>query len=69
MANALRVLIIEDSEDDAFLLLRELKKGGYEVEYERVETSEAMMEAIVGSSWDIAISDYVLPRFSGLEAL
>lgn len=69
MANALRVLIIEDSEDDAFLLLRELRKGGYEVEYERVETSEAMMEAIVGSSWDIAISDYVLPRFSGLEAL
>ena len=69
MAIPLRVLIIEDSEDDALLVLRELRKGGYEPEYERVETAGAMMEAIAVRSWDIALSDYVLPRFSGLEAL
>lgn len=69
MATPLRVLIIEDSEDDALLLLRELGKGGYEPESERVETAEAMLEAIAVRSWDIALSDYVLPRFSGMEAL
>lgn len=69
MSLPLRVLIIEDSEDDALLLLRELRKGGYEPECERVETAEAMMEAIAERSWDIALSDYVLPRFSGMEAL
>jgi len=69
MFASLRVLIIEDSEDDALLVLRELRKGGYEPECERVETAEAMMEAIAVRSWDIALSDYVLPRFSGMEAL
>ena len=69
MATPLRVLIIEDSEDDALLVLRELRKGGYEPQFERVETAEAMMEAIAVRSWDIALSDYVLPRFSGMEAL
>ncbi|MBT1076955.1 SpoIIE family protein phosphatase [Geobacter grbiciae] len=69
MATPLRVLIIEDSEDDALLILLELRKGGYEPEYVRVETPEAMMEAIAGRQWDIALSDYVLPRFSGIDAL
>ena len=41
----LRVLIVEDSEDDALLILRELKHGGYEPEYGRVETSETMKKA------------------------
>ena len=66
---SLRVLIVEDSENDALLLLRELKKGGYEPEYERVETPEAMEQALDASEWDVVISDYRLPRFGALEAL
>ncbi|HZY56299.1 MAG TPA: PAS domain S-box protein, partial [Rubrobacteraceae bacterium] len=51
------------------LVLRELKRGGYEPKYERVETPEAMKEALTNSEWDVVISDYHLPRFGGLEAL
>ena len=60
---------MEDSENDALLLLRELKKGGYEPDYERVQTPEAMEKALSGSSWDLVVSDYRLPRFGAPEAL
>jgi PAS domain S-box-containing protein len=66
---SLRVLIVEDSENDALLLLRELKKGGYEPEYVRVETPKAMEQALDASEWDVVISDYRMPRFGALEAL
>jgi len=69
MATPLRLLIVEDSEDDARLLIRELTKHGYELQYERLETPEAMHEALITKKWDVVISDYVMPRFSGLEAL
>ncbi|MHB0911877.1 MAG: PAS domain-containing protein [Armatimonadota bacterium] len=70
MANIpLRVLIIEDSENDTLLLVRELKRGGYEPAYERVDTPEAMSAALDRQPWDIIISDYVMPSFSGLDAL
>ena len=65
----LRVLIVEDSEDDALLLLRELRRGGYEPEYERVDTPEAMEKALAGSEWDVIFSDYRMPRFGAPEAL
>ena len=67
---ALRVLIVEDSEDDALLLLRELRRGGYDpIIHERVETPEAMEEALATSEWDVIVSDYRMPRFSAPEAL
>jgi signal transduction histidine kinase len=69
MTTPLRVLLIEDSEDDAMLLLRELRKGGYEPASERVETPESMTASLKKNHWDVVISDYVLPRFSGLAAL
>jgi phosphoserine phosphatase RsbU/P len=69
MSKPLRVLIVEDSEDDAVLLLRELRRGGYELACERVETSDAMRAALEKQEWDIVISDYILPKFSGLAAL
>jgi PAS domain S-box-containing protein len=69
MSKLLKILLIEDSEDDALLLLRELKRGGYEPLCERVETPEAMGEALGNREWEIVISDYVLPSFSGLDAL
>ena len=60
---------MEDSKNDALLLIRELKMGGYEPEYERVETPEAMEKALAASGWDVVVSDYRLPRFGAPEAL
>ena len=69
MPKELRVLIVEDSENDVELLLRELRKGGYATEYTRVDTEETMRAALMGGSWDIIISDYSMPHFDGISAL
>lgn len=63
------MLIVEDSENDALLLMRELKRCGYEPDYERVETPEAMEKALAAPGWDVVVSDYRLPRFGAPEAL
>lgn len=65
----LRLLNIEDSEDDSLLLRRHLTRSGYELTFERVDTPEAMENALDRTTWDIAISDYVMPKFSALAAL
>jgi PAS domain S-box-containing protein len=65
----LRALIIEDNEDDAMLVIRVLQKGGFDPTYERVETAEAMRSAIGRGTWDIILSDYSMPHFSGAAAL
>ncbi len=69
MKKPLRVLIIEDSEDDAVLLLNELRHGGYNPIYERVQTPEAMMTELKGKEWDVVLSDYSMPPFNGMDAL
>ncbi|HWP85069.1 MAG TPA: response regulator [Terriglobia bacterium] len=69
MAKPLRLLLVEDSESDALLLLHELRRGGYEVVHERVDTAEEMSAALEKACWDIIISDYSMPHFSGLAAL
>lgn len=69
MGIPLKILIIEDSEDDVVLLLRELKLGGYEPLHTRVETVEDMEAAMAERQWDVIISDFVMPQFSGLAAL
>ncbi|MDB6112844.1 MAG: putative sensor protein [Pedosphaera sp.] len=69
MNQALRVLVIEDSENDAELMLRELRRGGYETRSQRVDSADAMCAALAEHEWDLIISDYVMPGFSGLEAL
>jgi PAS domain S-box-containing protein len=69
MERPLRVLIVEDSEDDALLIVRTLKKGGFDPVHERVETAEGMLSALSGGSWDVVLCDYKMPRFSGLRAL
>jgi DNA-binding NtrC family response regulator len=69
MNKQLRILLVEDSEDDATLLVRALKKGGVKPVVERVETEDAMKKALAKQSWDVIIADYVLPRFSGLDAV
>jgi len=65
----LKILVVEDSEDDVVLLLRELKLGGYKPIYKRVETAEDMHAAIAEGKWDVVVSDFIMPQFSGLEAL
>ncbi len=69
MGRPLRVLIVEDSEDDALLLARELGSRGYEPIVERVETADDMRAALNRRSWDIVVSDYSMPSFSGPAAL
>jgi PAS domain S-box-containing protein len=69
MATPLRLLIIEDNERDAALLLRELRRGGYEPIHERVETPEALSAAMDRGPWDLAVSDFAMPRFNALDAL
>jgi signal transduction histidine kinase len=64
-----RVLIVEDSEDDVLLLVWELKRGGYNLYYEAVDTRTGMEAALRSGPWDIVISDYSMPDFGGLEAL
>lgn len=65
----LRTLIVEDSENDAELLVRTLRRGGYEPAYQRVDTAQAMQAALQQSAWDVVISDYSMPSFSGIAAL
>ena len=69
MGIPLRALIVEDSEDDTLLLVRELQHGGYDVAFERVETAGAMTEALDNREWNIVLADYTMPHFSGTDAL
>jgi PAS domain S-box-containing protein len=68
MGDSLRVLIVEDSEDDALLCLRELRRGGFDIASERVETAESMKAALERAPWDLVLSDYTMPRFSAPDA-
>jgi signal transduction histidine kinase len=65
----LRVLLVEDSDDDAALITHELRRGGYVPVCLRVETEEAFRSALSVREWDIIVSDYSLPYYSGLRAL
>ncbi|MFW5799986.1 MAG: histidine kinase dimerization/phosphoacceptor domain -containing protein, partial [Spirochaetota bacterium] len=69
MKKHLKLLIIEDSENDAILLLRELRKGGYDIEHKRVEVPSDMKKSLDEESWDAIISDYYMPNFTALDAL
>src|SRR5258706_16159712 len=69
MSNPVTVLVVEDSEDDAALTVRQLQRGGFEVRFERVDTARAVEEALSRQSWDAVISDYWMPQFTGLDAL
>lgn len=65
----LRLLNIEDSEDDSLLLRHHLTRAGYELEWQRIDTPEALNRALSETTWDFVISDYVMPKFSALAAL
>jgi two-component system cell cycle sensor histidine kinase/response regulator CckA len=65
----LRVLTIEASEPDSFLLRRYLERAGYEIVMHRAATAEAMRAALREQRWDVILADYSLPQFGSLQAL
>ena len=69
MKNPIRVLIIEDDQNDAKLEIEELRRGGYDILFEQIENRKALIEALKIKTWDFIISDYSMPQFNGLEAL
>ncbi|MGH7443255.1 MAG: sensor histidine kinase, partial [Longimicrobiales bacterium] len=69
MGVPLRVLFIEDVEDDYLLVLRELQRGGFEVDSQLVELPEEIEAALRSGPWDIVLSDYSLPRLDAMAAL
>jgi diguanylate cyclase (GGDEF)-like protein/PAS domain S-box-containing protein len=66
---SLRVLMIEDSEDDELLVIRTLKKGGYNPVCERVSSAAAMKKALQAKQWDIILCDYMMPGFNAPSAI
>jgi signal transduction histidine kinase len=69
MKNTLHVLIVEDSENDAELVRRQLTVAGYEVVMRRVETEEDLRAALTEATWQLVVCDYRLPRLNALRAL
>lgn len=69
MARKINLLQVEDSDADAALVLRELKRAKFESQITRVETEPQMLAALDSGTWDVILSDYALPQFSGAAAL
>src|SRR5437870_3505705 len=69
MSQLIRVLLVEDSDDDAQLLLRVVRRAEYEVNYQRVDNADELKGALKQQNWDLVVSDYVMPGFNGLDAL
>jgi PAS domain S-box-containing protein len=69
MSTLIHILLVEDSEDDALLIVRHIQQAGYEVIADRVIDSRTMSESLQQKSWDLVIADYRLPNFNGLAAL
>jgi PAS domain S-box-containing protein len=69
MTASLRALIIDDSADDVDLLIRDLRREGYDVSVERTDTEAGLKAALQDQSWDVVLCDFNMPRFSGLDAL
>jgi signal transduction histidine kinase len=65
----LRLLLIQDSEEDATIVLRELKRGGYAIDFDRVDKPEELRATLAAHPWDLVISDFAMPEFSGADAL
>jgi signal transduction histidine kinase len=69
VANPVKVLIVEDNEDDAALLFDTLRRGGLEATYRRVENAHSLAEALKEQQWNVVLTDCFLPQFSGADAI
>jgi PAS domain S-box-containing protein len=69
MKTPLHVLLVEDSESDAALVVQELQRCGFKLDFVRVDTETAMTAALADPLWQVVITDYSMPRFSGLSAI
>jgi len=69
MSTPLHLLLIEDNDDDAQLLLVKLRRAGYEPEFIRVDSEAGLRDALREDTWQIVVSDYAMPGFTGLKAL
>ena len=69
MTKSVRILLIEDSEDDAILLQRQLTKSNLEIEMKRICTCDEMIQALNENTWDAIICDYLMPEFSVTDAM
>ncbi len=67
--DTLRVLFVEDDENDMILEVSALERAGFVIEHERVEDETELRAALVGARWDVIVSDYMMPTFNGVEAL
>lgn len=68
METTLKCLLVEDSEEDAMLLLETLRQGGYNPVFERVQTEKDMRLALLEKQWEVIFCDYVMPQFSAPAA-
>jgi signal transduction histidine kinase/FixJ family two-component response regulator len=69
MARSIAVLVVDDSEDDALLITRELRHSGFDPVVKRVDVAESMAAALDERPWDVILADYRMPHFSGTRAL
>ena len=69
MRKLIRVLAVEDSEDDTRLIMLELERGGFDPTFERVDSAAGLTSALEKQPWDVIISDHSMPGFGSLEAL
>ena len=69
MKSTLRILCVEDREDDAQLVLRELRRADYALQYVRVDTAAQMQQQLHTAAWDAIISDNSMPQFNAVAAL
>ncbi len=69
MEKKLKIIVVEDSENDTVLEIRLIEQAGYKVKYVRVETKEDLEAALKADEWDVVLSDFTMPHFSGAEAL
>ena len=69
MRRPLRLLLLEDCDEDALLLLREVRRGGFDPEVTRTDTPEGLQEALRTKQFDIVVSDFSMPRMTAPDAL
>jgi PAS domain S-box-containing protein/diguanylate cyclase (GGDEF)-like protein len=69
MTTPIAVLIVEDCADDAELMARALRAGGFEPDWQRVDTEDGLRAALASRTWDVILSDHRMPRLSSTEAM